>query len=225
MPPARCLGRRWKLSNDEYGFIVWPLTIGNAILLALHLAVLPVAYHHRNGFVFCACLTGFVLLYDLVLCRWSRRGYINDVEGKRRGLSFALGVRFLLLVGYAMSFYYDLVFWGAFGNWMRKADQGVDGLSSKFGWNAVVCAAWRKGRIPTGGIQEDHFCDVHSSVLYTDQPLVSNWAVRHLYFWTTGAKKASVKLQRHVTRCSSSDASGGTSSSCRVIHDQERTFR
>ena len=109
MAPARCLGRRWKISNDEYGFARRPLLVSNVLLLT-GLLLRYDGPSKETVLPWCVWISFLQIPGDLGLCWWSRRGYINDVEGRRNGLNMALGIRLVVLAVLLVLLMYWLFF-------------------------------------------------------------------------------------------------------------------
>lgn len=136
MAPARCLSRRWRLANDEYVYFEKYLTMSNIVASLSLLGILPVLTLERLCLHLCFSIACICLLYDTVLCRWSKQGWVNDVEAKRKGLNTALAVRFLLALAFCIFFWYDCLVGGGWVFRMKLDRKQL--VTMKFGWEHAV---------------------------------------------------------------------------------------
>ncbi|CAD7965671.1 unnamed protein product [Amoebophrya sp. A25] len=105
MPPCRCLNRRWKFwANDEvWSFASLWISLDVVRIICLSLFLVHACKHGIFMLILLVAVLSFLL--DCTFPWWSKRGYLNDVDRSRRGLNFTLGVRFLLELLYATSWF------------------------------------------------------------------------------------------------------------------------
>ena len=118
MPPARCLGRRWRIANDEYFKYVPFQLVANALAA---LCCIPFTFDDPDEliifggkffdvfwvmiWIFCV-----LILLDIILGYWSTLGKVYDHEGKRKHLNKWLGLRFSLHCIPVLCFWYRVFF-------------------------------------------------------------------------------------------------------------------
>lgn len=109
MPPARCLGRRWRFANDDYFRFVPPAVIGNLICLVVSCVAFR-DFRFLSAFGLLRWIFVMLVVGDIVLGFWSTRGKIFDRGGHRKYLDFFLGLRFVLMLFANFVLLYRFVF-------------------------------------------------------------------------------------------------------------------
>lgn len=106
MAPVRFLGYRLKfISNDEYYKYAFPFVVVSLIKFVC-ITILRWYDCTVTPKSFLLWTVGACIFLDPIMAWWSTQGYINDIEGKRVGLNFVMGIRHGIL-----SFLWLLVFW------------------------------------------------------------------------------------------------------------------